>query len=303
MNKAGQGGKIGLNCALSTPFMSDGRIDLVRLVRQGRWVLDNGCDGFTLFGTTGEGASLSIHERYQALGAVAAAGMEMRAQVLAGVSAATIDDTVAQARAGYEMGCRGLLLAPPFYFANASDDGLFRFFSTVFERLGGDLRDVVLYHIPGMTRNGISIELTLRLAEAFPGAVIGIKDSNGDWAATQERLKALKGMQVLVGDERQLARAVQHGGAGSICGLANLAPDLLRPLVHEGKEEPRVNAMVEAILGYSFMSAVKAMIGEREGDPAWSVMRPPLDPLTAAQTRKLADTLASIRANGAEKAA
>lgn len=299
MAKAGKGGRIGLNCALSTPFMRDGRIDLIRMVRQGRWVLDNGCDGFTLFGTTGEGASLSVNERYQALGAVAASGIEMGAKVLAGVSAATIDDTVAQARAGYEMGCRGLLLAPPFYFANASDDGLFRFFSAVFEKLGGELRDVVLYHIPGMTRNGISIELTLRLAEAFPGAIIGIKDSNGDWAATQERLKALKGMQVLVGDERQLARAVQKGGAGSICGLANIAPDLLRPLAHEGKEEPRVNGMVEAILGYSFMSAIKAMIGEREGDAGWRQMRPPLDPLSPAQTRKLAGTLAAIRANKA----
>ncbi|MCA4910307.1 MAG: dihydrodipicolinate synthase family protein, partial [Methylobacterium sp.] len=85
--------------------------------------------------------------------------------------------------------------------------------------------------------------------------------------------------------------------------LANIAPDLLRPLAHEGKEEPRVNAMVEAILGYSFMSAIKAMIGEREGDPAWRAMRPPLDPFTPAQTRKLAGALAAIRANGAEKAA
>ncbi|MFM8750826.1 dihydrodipicolinate synthase family protein [Rhabdaerophilum sp.] len=303
MAKSGKAGGIGLNCALSTPFSRDGRIDLSRLVKQGRWVLDNGCDGFTLFGTTGEGASLSVAERYQALGAVAASGIEMGAKVLAGVSAATIEDTVAQARAGYEMGCRGLLLAPPFYFAHASDDGLFRFFSAVFERLGGDLRDVVLYHIPGMTRNGLSIELTLRLAEAFPGAIIGIKDSNGDWEETEQRLKALKGMQVLVGDERHLARAVRKGGAGSICGLANIAPDLLRPLAHEGKEEPRVNAMVEAILGYSFMSAIKAMIGEREGDPAWRAMRPPLDPFTPAQTRKLAGALAAILANGAEKAA
>lgn len=297
---AGKSARIGLNCALSTPFQKDGRVDLARLVGQARWVLENGCDGFTLFGTTGEGASLAVGERQQMLGAVAAAGFDLPGKVFAGVSAATVDDAVDQARAAYGMGCRGLLMAPPFYFGNASDDGLFRYFAAVFEKIGGGLRDVVLYHIPGMTRNGLSVELTLRLAEAFPGVVIGVKDSNGDWAATERRLKELKGLQVLVGDERQLARAVRAGGAGTICGLANVAPDLLRPLAHQGKDDARINAMVEAVLGYSFMSAIKALIGEREGDAAWRIMRAPLDPMSPAQARKLVAALAAIRAGKAK---
>lgn len=294
--------RIGLNCALSTPFTADGGIDFRRMVSHADWVLENGCDGLTLFGTTGEGASIGLAERYQALAALATAGFNLRGKVIAGVSASTVEDTVHQARAGYEMGCRGLMIAPPFYFSQASDDGLFRFFSKVFEALGSAARDVILYHIPGMTRNGISIALTQRLMKAYPGVVIGVKDSNGDWAATEARLKELEGLQILVGDERQLANAVRHGGAGSICGLANLAPDLLRPLVHEAREEPRVNAMVEAILSYSFMSAVKAMIGERNGDAGWRVMRAPLDPMSEAQTRDLAARLAAIRAGGAKAA-
>ena len=291
--------RIGLNCALSTPFTKEGGIDLRRITAHAAAVIERGCDGITVFGTTGEGASIAVPERYQALAALASSGMPLRHQVIAGVAAATMHDTVEQARAAYEMDCRGLLLAPPFYFGNAGDDGLFRFFAGVFERLGGDLRDVILYHIPGMTRNGISVELTQRLVKAFPGAVIGVKDSNGDWPATERRLRELTGLQVLVGDERQLANAVRHGGAGTICGLANIAPDLLRPLAHSGKEDKRVNAMVEAILGYSFMSAIKAMVGEQRGDPAWRIMRAPLEPLSAADTRKLAGKLAAVRNGGA----
>jgi 4-hydroxy-tetrahydrodipicolinate synthase len=288
--------RIGLNCALSTPFTREGSIDLRRMVAHAQWVLANGCDGVTLFGTTGEGASIGTPGRYQALAALAASGIDMRRQVIAGVSAASLHEAIDQAKAGYDMDCRGLLFAPPFYFGNASDDGLFRFFDSAFEKLGSNLRDVILYHIPGMTRNGISVELTQRLVKAFPGAILGVKDSNGDWAATERRLKELKGLQILVGDERQLANAVRHGGAGSICGLANIAPDLLRPLAHEGKDDPRIGQMVEAVLGYSFMSAVKAMIGERLGDKDWSIMRPPLDKLSAADSRKLAARLAAIRA-------
>lgn len=290
--------RIGLNCALSTPFTKAGTVDLPRLVEHARWVLANGCDGLTLFGTTGEGASLGQRERNRMLGAIAASGIDMRRRVIVGVSAATVQDAVEQARAGYESDCRALLVAPPFYFGSASDDGLFAYFSAVFSALGGDLRDVILYHIPGMTRNHITVELTQRLMQAFPGAVIGVKDSNGDWPATERRLKELAGLQILVGDERQLANAVRNGGAGTICGLANIAPDLLRPLVHGGHEEPRVNAMVEEIVRHSFMSAVKAMVGERLGDAEWRTMRAPLDPMTEAATRDLAGKLSAIRAGG-----
>jgi 4-hydroxy-tetrahydrodipicolinate synthase len=294
--------RIGLNCALSTPFLEDDRIDLSRMVAHARWVLDQGVDGLTLFGTTGEGASIDITERYQALGALAGAGIELRRHVVAGVSAATIEQTVEQARAGYAAGCRAVMIAPPFYFAQASDEGLFRFFSSVFDRLGGSLRDVILYHIPGMTRNEISISLTKRLVAAYPGAILGIKDSNGQWGETEARLREFPQLQILVGDERQLARAVRQGGSGSICGLANVAPDLLLPLVHEAREEPRVNAMVDAILGYSFMSAVKAMIGERVGDPGWRRMRAPLDAFTDQQTRELSNRLNAIRSQGSKAA-
>jgi 4-hydroxy-tetrahydrodipicolinate synthase len=188
-------------------------------------------------------------------------------------------------------------MAPPFYFGGTSDEGLFRFFTRAFEKLGPELRDVVLYHIPGMTKNALSVELTQRLVKEFPGAVIGVKDSNGDWPATERRLKELKGLQILVGDERQLAKAVHYGGAGTICGLANVAPDLLRPLAHEGKEDPRVNAMVAAVLGHSFMSAIKALVGEALGDPAWRIMRPPLEALSAGEARKLAGRIAAIRSS------
>ncbi len=301
-SKAGNA-RIGLNCALSTPFTQSGAVDLRRLTSHAADLLKRGCDSVTLFGTTGEGASIAVPERHKTLGAFEAAGIAMRSQLIVGVAAATVHDAVEQARAGYESDCRALLMAPPFYFADASDEGLFRWFASVFETLGPAVRDVFLYHIPGMTRNHISIELTQRLMKAFPGVVVGVKDSNGDWAATERRLKELKGLQILVGDERQLARAVQNGGAGTICGLANYAPELLRPVAHEGKADPRVDAMVNAILQHSFMSAVKAMVGETLGDPAWRTMQAPLEPMADADAKALAAKLAAIRDGSAAKAA
>jgi 4-hydroxy-tetrahydrodipicolinate synthase len=278
--------KFGLSVALATPFRADGTIDLPRLVEHARWCLAHGCDSVTLFGTTGEGASIGIAGRTQALGALAGVGFDMGRQVCAGVAAASVQDAAEQARLALGMGCRALLVAPPFYFKGVSDDGLFAWFSRFFEAVPG-IRDVILYHIPSVTAVGISPALISRLREAFPGVVTGLKDSSGDYDNTQKLLDTHGDLAILVGDERQLAEAVRHGGQGTICGLANFCPDLLRPVVHEGKDDPRIAPIVEAVCALPVLPAVKALIARRTGDAAWTTMRPPLEPLTEAQARGL----------------
>jgi 4-hydroxy-tetrahydrodipicolinate synthase len=242
-----------------------------------------------VFGTTGEGASIGLAERYSVLGAFGAAGFEMREKIIAGVTAATIADAVDQARAGYSFGCRALLMTPAFYFPIASEEGIFRWYAAVFERLGSELRDVMLYHIPSMTRCVMTPGLMARLRDAFPGKVLGIKDSTGDWNSSKGFLERHRDLQILVGDERQLARAVQNGGSGTICGLANLRPDLLRPAAWDGQDDPRIGALVSAIVADPFMSAVKALIAHRTGDAEWRRMRAPLEALDDAKVRALVE--------------
>jgi 4-hydroxy-tetrahydrodipicolinate synthase len=282
------GPRIGLSCALSTAFRLDGSVDLPRTLAQAKWVLANGGDSVTMFGTTGEGASLDVGERHAMLGALAGSGFDLGARIIAGVTAATIGEAVAQAQAGYDFGCRALLMTPPFYFPEPSEEGVFRWFAAVFERLGPRLRDVLIYHIPSMTRVGFSPEAMARLRKAFPGAVIGIKDSTGNWDSAKSFLDAHRDLQILVGDERLLARAVREGGSGSICGLANLRPDLLRAAAWEGTDDPRIGACVQAIVADPFMPAIKALIAHRERDPEWRRMRAPVVELDEARARALA---------------
>jgi 4-hydroxy-tetrahydrodipicolinate synthase len=282
------GARIGLSCALSTAFAADGAVDLPRTLAQGRFVLANGCDGVTLFGTTGEGASIDLGERYALLGAFAGAGFDMRKSVIAGVSAATAGDAIAQAHAAYAAQCRAVLLAPPFYFAEPSEDGVFAWFASVIEGLGPNARDVLIYHIPSMTRVAFTPALLARLRAAFGPVVIGIKDSTGSWDSAKGFLDAHQDLQILVGDERLIARAVREGGSGSICGLANLRPDLLRKSAWDGSDDARIGHCVAAIVADPFMQAVKALIAAREGDPEWRRMRPPLVGLDETRVQALA---------------
>src|SRR5581483_11462107 len=268
--------KFGLGCALSTPVTARGALDTVRLVEHAKWAQSQGCDVLTAFGTTGEGASFVLKDRADLLNAFAKAGIAPERTVL-GVMATAIADAVEQARLAYDAKCRGILLTPPYYLKDLDDEGLYAWFAELFEALGAKARDVILYHIPSVTAVPISVDLVKRLSKAFPGVVMGVKDSSCDWNNTQALLlNFAKTHTILVGDERDLARAVREGGHGCISGLANIAPDLMLPLVHQGREEPRVNKLVEEIGKYPVLPAVKALIAHRTGDRSWLNVRPPL---------------------------
>jgi 4-hydroxy-tetrahydrodipicolinate synthase len=291
--------RFGLSVALATPFAEDRSIDLPRLVAHGRQSLADGCNSLTVFGTTGEGASLGLNERNRALGALAGAGVDPRTQLVVGIAASSVEDAIAQGRAALMLGCPNFLLAPPFYFKGAGDEGLFDWFAAVLTGLGPKASNVILYHIPQVTSVGLSVELIDRLKKAFPGQVAGVKDSSGEWANSQALLKQHGDLHILIGDERLLARAMNLGASGTICGLANIAPDLMQAPVN-GIEEPRIAEIIEQLVPFAFTAACKALVGHRRNDPvAWSRMRAPLRSLNEAECRALFAAVDAIRAKRA----
>jgi 4-hydroxy-tetrahydrodipicolinate synthase len=286
--------RFGLSCALATPFDADGAVDHARLVSHVRGRLAADCDSVTVFGTTGEGSSLGLSARQQILGALKGAGIDLRAHVLGAVAAASVEDALAQTRLLLDAGCRGVLLTPPFYFKNVSDDGLFAWFSALFEALNGRARDVIVYNIPSVSAVALSVELIGRLRTAFPDAIMGVKDSSGDWPYTERLLAAHRDIAILIGDERHLARGVQLGAEGAISGLANICPDRLLPLIRAGQADERIAALVDEVLKYPVTPAVKALIAHRTGDAAWLNVRPPLVPIGPADAARLTGAFEAI---------
>lgn len=279
--------RFGLSCAITTPMREGGGVDLPRLVKHARHVLAQGCDSVTLYGTTGEGAALGLPARGAMMGALIGAGIDPASQIYAGVAASSLHEAVEQGQLALDAGAKGLLVAPPFYFKGVSDEGLYHWFSQLFEKLGPSVRNVILYHIPSVTAVDISVGLVQRLKTAFPGIVVGVKDSSGSYANTEALLKAHGELAILVGDERQLAKAVRNGAQGSICGVANLVPHLLRPMVYEGVDSPVVNALVDEICSHPVLPAVKALVGHLHGDAGFGAMRAPLEALDEATRQRL----------------
>lgn len=286
--------RFGLSCAITTPMKEGGAVDLARLAHHARHVLANGCDTVTLYGTTGEGAALGLPARSAMMGALMGAGIDPATQIYAGVAASSLHEAIEQARIALDAGAKGLLVAPPFYFKGVSDDGLYAWFVQFIEKLGASARNIILYHIPSVTAVDISVDLVQRLKTAYPGIIAGVKDSSGSYANTEALLKAHGELAILVGDERQLAKAVRNGAQGSICGVANLVPHLLRPMVYEGKDSPVINALVDEICSGPVIASVKALTGHVHRDAGFGPMRAPLQALDEAARKRLFAAFDSI---------
>ena len=279
--------RFGLSCALALPFKNDFAIDHGRLAAQARWCLDAGCSSITVFGTTGEGASVSLAERGEVLGALLSAGVEPGGQLVGGVSAASIGDAVEQIRMLNDDGCRRILLAPPFYFKGVSDEGLYSWFTRVIEKVAHRSVRVILYHIPSVTQVALGVDLIGRLKSDYPDLVMGVKDSGGDWTFTGALLARHADLAILVGDERHLAAGVRLGAKGAISGLANVCPAQLLALVEEGRNDSRIGELVNEVLKYPVTPAVKALVARRRNDEGWHNVRPPLTRISEPDAREL----------------
>ena len=278
--------QFGLSCALALPLAGTFDIDFPRLVAHAQRSLASGCSSVTVFGTTGEGASISLAEREQILAALAESGIGMD-QVIGGVTASSVGDAVAQARLVIERGCRAALVAPPFYFKDPTDDGLSNWFSLFCEKLGEERIKVILYHIPSATATPLSVRLISRLRESFPRTIQGVKDSGSDWSYTEALLKSHSDLAILIGNERHLAAGVRLGASGAISGLANLLPEILLRIIETGRDDNRITSLATEILRFPVIPAIKVLLAYRDNNPAWATPRSPLVRLSKADATSL----------------
>jgi 4-hydroxy-tetrahydrodipicolinate synthase len=284
----------GLSCALATPFLANGNIDYARMTQHAQNCLGEGCGSVTVFGTTGEGASFGLSERVSTIAALKDAGVDARRAIIGGVASASQDDALDQTAILIDADCRAVLFAPPFYFKGVSDEGLFAWFAELFEKLGSRARDIILYNIPSVTAVTLSVSLIGRLRAAFPEVIVGVKDSSGNWAYTQELLAAHADLVILIGDERHLAHGVRLGAQGAISGLANIIAPRLLPLVREGRDDAGIVQLVDELLKYPVIPAVKSLIAHKTNDKDWRRARPPLLPLTQTDHALLTNAYSAI---------
>ena len=278
----------GVLAPVLTPFDSQLNPDPGRLVSFCRKLLDDGCSGLVPFGTTGEANSLSVEERERLLDALLEGGVPAE-KLIPGTGCAALPDTVRLSKKAARAGCAGVLVLPPFYYKNPSEEGLYRSFAQAIDRTGEGRLRVYLYHIPQVSQVGIPLRLIERLLKAYPGVVTGIKDSSLELENARAMLRAFPGFEVFVGTEKFLLATLREGGAGCITAIANVnAPAISRAFRERTEERQReIDAVRVVFEGLPMIAALKEAVARRTGDARWRAVRPPLVELSPAERATL----------------
>jgi 4-hydroxy-tetrahydrodipicolinate synthase len=281
-----------------TPFTPDLKVDPKRFVGFCKWLVSQRA-GLAVFGTNSEANSLSLGERIELLDALLESGIDPRV-LMPGTGASAVPDAVELTRHAVQHGCGGALVLPPFFYKGVGEDGVYRYYSEIIEKVGSASLRVYLYHIPQMSGVPITPSLIGRLREKYPKTVVGLKDSSGDWENTRQILVQFPGFQVFPASEALLHRALPLGAAGCISATANLQPAVIAEYIEHWSTPAgeRLNARLTAVRlrmqNTAMIPALKTVVAHHAGDPAWRTVRPPLSAISAAEAQKLVSDLAEL---------
>jgi 4-hydroxy-tetrahydrodipicolinate synthase len=283
-----------------TPFNRDLSPDSRRFIAHCQWLLTQNC-GLAVFGTNSEANSLSVNERIALLDALLAADVDP-SRMMPGTGCCALTDTVRLTEHAVKAGCAGVLMLPPFYYKDVSEEGLYRNFSEVVERVGDARLRIYLYHIPPVAVVGITPGLVERLLKKYPTAIAGMKDSSGDWNNTRTFLEAFakSGFDIFPGSESFLLAGLKNGGAGCISATANVNPAAIDRLFRDWRkpdaelQQEALNVVRKTVGQYVMIPALKAVVAHYSKDPEWTAVRPPLTELTAVQAKNVIDGLRKL---------
>ena len=266
--------------ASATPLASDGSVDSAKLAGHAKQLFSKGVDGVVLFGTTGEGTSFNVTERVATIEAVLKAGVPAE-RIGVGGGFPAISDSIALTRAALGLGLRHVLILPPYFDRSVTAEGIEDAFAAIIDGATDDRLRAYLYHIPQISGIAIPTTVAANLRKRYGKVLAGLKDSSGDFKQFQAFRAAAPELAITVGNETDIARAIAGGGAGTICGMANITPELVKAMIDGKDVEARMQAAVDIVVkSASFLTTLKAILAAQTGDAGWLRVRPPLRALS-----------------------
>lgn len=285
--------------AMVTPMTDDLQVNLDLMAIHAKGLIAQGCQGVSVLGVVGEAASFSTQERMAVLDGLVARGVQPY-QILIGTGCSALSDTVELTRHAVDVGVRGVLILPPFYANGVTDDGLFHYFSEVFDRVGSPDLQAYLYHFPQVAGLALSESLIARLLDRYPTVLRGIKDSSNRLDFMLRMIRAFPGFSVFTGSDDLLQPLMEAGGAGAITAVGNLLPETSLSVFNDwefgqARDSHRQLTIIRKVISaYPLTAALKEILGHYYQTSNWTNMRPPLTRLTAVQSADLLDTMHDV---------
>ncbi len=292
MNADKQNDHFGIWPALLTPLTDTLAVNTDTLGTHIRLLLDAGCNGVTLFGTTGEGPSFTVEERTTVLQTLIQNGVPAH-KILVHTGAAALPDSIALSKHATQLGVHGCLVMPPFFFKGVSEQGVIHYYRQLVSGVNNPHLRLVLYHLPQISCVPLTIPIIKQLISEYPDLILGVKDSGCKREESIALTEAIAPVQVWVGNEPDLQTMATLGSRGAVSGVANILPELVQKLIglmpsdNRETDQNTIISFLSIFEHFPMLPAFKAMLSIACNDPSWLRMRPPLVALTPEEVNRL----------------
>jgi 4-hydroxy-tetrahydrodipicolinate synthase len=289
----------GIWAATLTPNDERLQIDVPRAIDYYAELLEAGCDGINVLGTTGEAMSFGVEQRIEFIKAVARELPPER--VMAGTGAASLEDTIRLTRCALECGLRAVLVLPPFFFRDATVDGVVEFYARLVEAVPEMAGRLLLYNFPHMSGFTFTPAVVARLVNELPEAIAGFKDSSNDRQLQHELTAQFPSLHVFPGSEAYLPEAMRDRAAGCISGTVALWPKLAQAALRgDGAAELPIARARDAFADLPIIPAMRHAVAKARRDDAWLRAMPPLALSNSQDIKTLERRLAALEAFSVE---
>jgi 4-hydroxy-tetrahydrodipicolinate synthase len=287
----------GVIAPVATAVGEHGEPDTARSTALAGFLLDNGCDGLNVLGTTGEATSFSLDQRKRVMTAYAAAKLPLD-RMMVGTGAAASADAIALTRHAAELGFAGALVLPPFYYKGVHDDGLVAYIEAIVAATTSRAIPIYLYHFPAQSGLHWHVALIRRLLDTFGERIVGLKDSSGDMTYARAAAGVDPRFKVFPSTEAALPEARSGQFAGCISATANLNSDLCARAYRSGDTAALTEAVTIRKLfdGKPLVPGIKALLAHIHGDPQWSRVAPPLSAFPGSDRASVIPGYDAVRA-------
>jgi len=285
----------GVYSAALTPINEDLSINKKLYLEHCQYLMKQGHDGLAIFGTTGEANSFSIKEKCKAIDFLLSNNIDPQL-LIPGTGSSSVEDAIQLTKFAEKHKTRAVLLQPPFYYKNVSDEGILNYFRKIIESVGSSDFHYLLYNIPQTTSVEINFNIIETLLKLYPNNIVGIKDSSGNTDSMLKTVKYFENLALFCGHDSLALHICKRGGAGAITAGTNISGKLLSFIINNKNKDKEIKGfnnyqtlleqIRETITSEEPISVMKAYFSVINDIPEWNNLMPPLKSLDQPSKNK-----------------
>jgi len=265
-------------------------LNINKTIAHSESLIDQGCHGVVLFGSTGQAQLISVGEKIQLINQLAKS--KYKTKFVIGTGLNSLNETVNFMKISLSLNFKKFLIMPPAYY-KYTDKEVISFFSKIIENVPDS--KIILYNFEKLCGYKFSIECVRELVKKFPKQIIGVKDSTYNLYNTLK----IKNFSILPGSELKLLYGLENGCSGIITATCNVTAPLARKVYDDffNKKDQTVNDKVcsvrKAFDKFNLISGLHSYLSLN--DKSFNNILPTCSLLTESEKTQLLDELKKIK--------